>query len=93
MATRGVKGGGGSEVQLSHKSATVRFIMLAIMDMIMLAIVDMIMDQLTGGQVAIHECFAFCECSASIHFDLIGIFLSWAIQIYKLVTQENKNSI
>ena len=25
--------------------------------------------------------------------DLIGIFLSWAIQIYKLVTQENKNSI
>ena len=43
MATRGVKGGGGSEVQLSHKSATVRFIMLAIMDMIMLAIMDMIM--------------------------------------------------
>ena len=25
--------------------------------------------------------------------DLIGIFSSWAIQIYKLVTQENKNSI
>ena len=25
--------------------------------------------------------------------DLIGVFLSWTIQIYKLVTQEYKNSI
>ena len=27
------------------------------------------------------------------YVDLIGVFSSWAIQIYKLVTQEYKNSI
>ena len=36
---------------------------------------------MNGGQVAIPECFAFGECFASIHFDLIDLYFELRKQI------------
>ena len=57
---------------------------------------------MTGGQVAISECFAFGECSASIHFDgsqyvtdynTVRIFKANPISKFSGPTWENKYTI
>ena len=43
---------------------------------------------MNGGQVAIPECFAFGECLASIHFDLIDLYFELRKQIIHTIYNE-----
>ena len=49
----------------------------------------------TGCRPLYSICCVTHAVKSQLHysFDLIGVFSSWAVQIYKLVTKEYKNSI